>query len=192
MIPLRPPRSSTACRFRPGRFRRIRFRARAAAAPHVRGWRRAAAPASAPSRPRRLPPTTTRARLPPRRRARPAQSLDRSPVDRKGDEINNSPNRRTENPNSEKFSAPVIKTEKLSHPQQPFALSRKNGSAPVISAETLPHDSPAQSSIHVSIGRIEIRTPKTTVEKPTSVSNVARPKIMTLDDYIRQRRGATP
>jgi hypothetical protein len=47
---------------------------------------------------------------------------------------------------------------------------------------------PPSSTVHVSIGRIEVRTPPVADRKPAQ-STIAAPKIMSLDDYVRHRQG---
>jgi hypothetical protein len=67
--------------------------------------------------------------------------------------------------------------------------SKQSTSAPVIATEKTGLNEQTGNTVHVTIGRIEIRTPKKAVEapKPARMSNAS--KIMSLDDYVQSRRG---
>lgn len=60
---------------------------------------------------------------------------------------------------------------------------------PTIVAESLPRDASENNTVHVSIGRIEIRSPAPKPEPKKTAQPSTQARIMTLDEYVRQRTG---
>jgi hypothetical protein len=61
--------------------------------------------------------------------------------------------------------------------------------SPTIATESLRGESKDNRTVHVSIGRIEVRSTSTKSQPQKSIAPSAKPRIMTLDEYAKQRSG---